>query len=130
MGTPFEWLNDATVKIAATTSGTDRAALLAMQIGEIELELYNSGTNIVFVRQGTDATVTASSTAPDKPIPPGGRQVLAVQNPSSAPITHVAAVTASGTATLYITTGALVSPPVTGAAGQPIGLLLALTKAS
>jgi hypothetical protein len=126
---PFEWQNDATVKITATTSGTDRAALLAMPTGEVELELYNSGANIVFVRQGVDATVTASATTPDKPIPPGGRQVLAVQNPADAPITYIAAATATGSAILYITTGGLASPPVT-TAGQPIGLLLALTKAS
>ncbi|HEY8003840.1 MAG TPA: hypothetical protein VIE16_06400 [Phenylobacterium sp.] len=105
MDTPFSWLEDATVKIAATTSGSDRARLLKMPTGSVQLEFFNAGAVPVFIRKGADATVTASASNPDKPIAPGAMEVLTVVNTPSAPITHVAAVTASGTADLYVTTG-------------------------
>jgi len=106
MDTPFHWLEDATVKIAATTAGSDRAKLLKMPSGAVQLEFFNAGAVPVFIRKGADATVTASASNPDKPIAAGAMEVLTVINSPNAPITHVAAVTASGTADLYITTGA------------------------
>jgi hypothetical protein len=127
---PFEWFNDATVKIAVTTAGTDRAALLLMPSGLVELEFYNAGSVPVFVRHGADATVTASASRPDKPIQPGTVEVLAVNNDPSSPVTHVAAVTASGAAALYITTGGGVPSFTPDRAGEPTGLLLLMTKAS
>ena len=102
---PFHWLEDATIKITATTSGTDRGALKRMPAGRVQIEIYNSGAVPVFIRKGTDATVTASSSNPDKPIGPGVTEVLTVINRPTAPITHIAAVTASGSADIYITTG-------------------------
>lgn len=103
---PFHWLEDATVKIAATTAGTDRAALKKMPTGVVQIEVYNAGTVAVFIRKGTDATVTASSSNPDKPVAPGAQEVLTLNNTEKNPITHIAAVTASGTADVYITLGA------------------------
>lgn len=105
MDTPFSWLEDATVKIVATTSGSDRARLLKMPSGSVQLEFFNAGAVPVFIRKGSDATVTASAGNPDKPIAPGAMEVLTVINTPSAPVTHVAAATASGTADLYVTTG-------------------------
>lgn len=103
---PFHWLEDATVKIAATTSGTDRAALKRTPTGRVQIEIYNSGAVPVFIRKGSDATVTASASNPDKPIGPGVTEVLTLINRPAAPVTHIAAVTASGTADVYITVGA------------------------
>jgi hypothetical protein len=103
---PFHWLEDATVKIAATTAGTDRGALKKMPTGRVQIEIYNAGSVAVFIRKGTDATVTASSSNPDKPIGPGVTEVLTLINRPAAPVTHIAAVTASGTADVYITVGA------------------------
>ena len=105
-GSPFSWLEDATVKITATTSGSDRARLLKMPTGSVQLEFFNAGAVPVFIRKGSDATVTASANNPDKPIAPGAMEVLTVINTPSSPVTHVAAVTLSGSADLYITTGA------------------------
>lgn len=103
---PFHWIEDATVKITATTGGADRAALKKMPTGKVQVEIYNSGTVVVFIRKGIDATVTASSSNPDKPIAPGAMEVLTLNNSPSAPITHIAVVAASGTADVYITVGA------------------------
>jgi hypothetical protein len=103
---PFHWLDDATVKITATTSGTDRAKLLRAPTGEFQLEVYNSGAATVFLRKGKDATVTASASNPDKPIAPGATEVLTVNNDPTSPITHIAAVTATGSADIYFTVGA------------------------
>jgi hypothetical protein len=103
---PFHWLEDATVKITATTSGADRAALKKMPTGRVQIEVYNSGAAPVFIRKGTDATVTASASNPDKPIGPGVTEVLTLINRPTAPITHIAAVTVSGTADVYVTVGA------------------------
>lgn len=102
MDLPFHWLDGATVSIAATSAGSDRAALAKMPTGRTQIRLYNAGTATVFIRKGTDATVTAGAT--DFPIAPGSIEVLTLANRDAAPITHIAAYCAS-TATLYITTG-------------------------
>jgi len=103
---PFHWLDDATVKITATTAGTDRAKLLRVPTGAFQIEVYNSGAVAVFIRKGTDATVTASPGMPDKPIAPGATEVLTIANKPSGPITHIAAATVSGSADVYVTVGA------------------------
>jgi|SRR6185437_16390339 hypothetical protein len=103
---PFHWLDDATVKITASTGGSDRAKLLRVPSGDFQLEVYNSGAVAVFVRKGKDATVTASSSNPDKPIAPGAVEVLTINNDAASPVTHIAAVAASGSADIYLTVGA------------------------
>jgi hypothetical protein len=100
--TPFHWLDSATVSIAATNSGSDRAALLRMPTGETQVRVYNAGASVIFIKKGIDASVTATAT--DMPIAPGAIEVLTLTNNPTAPITHVAAYCAT-TGTLYITTG-------------------------
>ena len=96
---PFHWLDDATVKITATTAGSDRARLLRVPTGDFQVEVYNSGAVAAFIRKGADASVTASPSTPDKPIAPGATEVLTITNKPSGPITHIAVATASGSAT-------------------------------
>jgi hypothetical protein len=100
---PFHWLEGATVSIAAAQAGTDRVALTKMPTGHAQIRVYNASTSAIFIRKGTDATVTAALT--DMPIAPGATEVLTLANNPSSPITHIAAISASGTNTLYITTG-------------------------
>ena len=99
----FHWLEDATVDIAVTTT-SGVGALLKMPTGKVQLRFFNNGTVPVRIRKGTALATTALVT--DMPIGPGSSEVLTLNNPPSAPITHIAAITVSGSATLSITTGA------------------------
>jgi hypothetical protein len=85
----------ATVSIAA---GTSTANVALTGNGE-QLELQNTGAVTVFVNLGASA-VTAAVT--DYPVL-AGQSKLITRNPDSH--THLAAITASGTATLYVTIG-------------------------
>jgi hypothetical protein len=83
----------STVSLAVTTS-TGRVAT----VGDAStIRLYNAGTATAFVKFGS-VTVTAAVT--DMPIPTGAIEVF-----RTGTLTHVAAITASGTATLYVTSG-------------------------
>lgn len=82
-----------TASLAVTTS----TGTVAFAAGGHNKLIYNSGTVTAFIKVGS-STVTAAVT--DTPVPPG---VYAVFNFGDA--THVAAITASGTPTLYFTTG-------------------------
>jgi hypothetical protein len=64
------------------------------------LRVYNAGTVAAFIQCGGDNTVVAT-TAAGIPIAPSSVEVLGCQG-----ATYVAAITASGTATLYLTPGA------------------------
>ena len=87
----------ATVNIAVTTS-TGRVALTDnTHLSGDDVRLYNSGSVVVFFAFGNstiDATVTST------PLAPGASEVF-----DAGRSTHVAAITASGTATLYATSG-------------------------
>lgn len=98
---PFTPADDATSSIAATTS-TNNAAIRQQPTGAHQLRLFNLGPSAVFWALGP-AGVTAALT--DIPLPVGAIEVITVPNASAAPLTHVAAITASGTASLYLTTG-------------------------
>jgi FtsP/CotA-like multicopper oxidase with cupredoxin domain len=101
---PFHWLDGATVTASVTTSSSDNP-LLKVPTGRTQLRFYNAGSVPVFVRKGSGG-VAATATTADLPIAPGSIEVLSVVNSPSAPITSIGAITASGAATLYITTGA------------------------
>lgn len=91
----------ATVNLAATTT-TGNVALTAIHetgIGSKSVRLYNAGAVAVFVAFGTSAIAAVLATS--IPIPPGGVEVFEV----SPAVTHVAGITASGTATIYATAG-------------------------
>ena len=88
-----------TVNLAADTS-TDRVALTApASAGGYQVRIYNAGSATAFVRFGTD-TIEATTGA-GMPIPSGQTEVFTM----ASTVTHMAAITASSTATLYVTTG-------------------------
>jgi hypothetical protein len=88
---------------ASTTSGSVAFDLTIMGSGGVDILVTNPGTTLAFVDFGSGSAPTAS--AVDTPIPAGSSRVLRVNNPDSAPLTHAAAVMASGTATIYFTPG-------------------------
>jgi hypothetical protein len=98
MNHPFTALG-ATVNLAVTnTTGSVALTAIGDQAG-MEVRLYNAGSATVFVNFGI-STVAATTTA-GMPLPSGAIEVLTV-GPG---VTYVAALTASGTATLYATSG-------------------------
>lgn len=88
----------ATVSLAVTTTTGSVALTAPGGSGGSDVRLYNAGGSLVFVAFGS-STVQAAVTS--LPLPAGQTEVFSV-GPGS---THVAAITASGTATLYATTG-------------------------
>ena len=86
----------ATVNLAATGSSSNVQVRTAPTSRHIRI--WNSGTVAVFVEFGADNTV-AATTAASMPIAPGNTEVL------SCAYEYVAAITGSGTATIYITPG-------------------------
>ena len=83
-----------TVSLAATGT-TGRVQIQAAQTTQ-HVRAYNAGTVAVFIECG-DVTVVAT-TAASLPVAPGTVEVLGCN-------THVAGITASGSATLYLTPG-------------------------
>ncbi|WP_300573575.1 hypothetical protein [Phenylobacterium sp.] len=97
----FAPIDNANSSISATTSSA-AAALKRVPTGRFQLRLANTGTAAAFLRWGTSA-VTAAVT--DYPIPAGAVEVVTIENTNASPITHVAAITASGAATIGLTIG-------------------------
>ena len=95
MASVYSFSPAATVSLAATTT-TGRVQLTG--IGTT-VEVQNPGTTTAFLKFG-DSTVTAATT--DYPLL-AGQAKLIVRNPTDQ--TYVAGIMASGTATLYFTTG-------------------------
>ena len=94
---PFRQNTASTVTVAATTtSGSTRVALVGTGC---DLCVQNVGSATAFIEFG-DSTVSAA-TATGFPLLPSAVLVIG-KNPSA---THAAAITASGTATVYVTTG-------------------------
>ncbi len=87
----------STVNLAVTTS-SGRVALTTVKSSS-SVRVYNAGAATAFVQFG-DSTV-AAATATSIPIPSGAIEVFGIGEA----ITHVAGITASGTATLYCTSG-------------------------
>lgn len=87
-------LGGATTVLSVTSSSSGDT--IAPKYGRIRV--YNGGASVAFLRTGIGAQ-TALTT--DVPIPPGVVEVFSVP----ANHTHAAAITSSGTATLYITVG-------------------------
>ena len=88
----------ATVTRAVTTTTANVALTTPAGSGGFDVRLYNLGPSLVFFRfGGSDVEATTAFT----PLPAGQTEVF-----SAGPgVTHVAAITATGTATLYATTG-------------------------
>jgi hypothetical protein len=85
----------------AVTSSTGAAKLT--NVNPQAVRVYNAGTAVAFIKAG-DSTVTAATT--DLPIAPGVVEVLDMKATfGTAPLTHIAGITSSGTATVYFTCG-------------------------
>lgn len=100
---------DSTATLSATTSSSRVAIPSHGPAGQVRVS--NTGTVTVFVKFG-DVTVTADTTN-DVPIPAGVTESLEFSNPTGGPI-YIAGITASGSATVYVTRG---SGSVDGFAG-------------
>jgi len=87
-----------TVNITATTSSNRVALNLPTAPVNPDVRIYNAGTVPVFIVFG-DSTVTATTAR--MPIPPGAVEVFTM----GAQATHMAGITASGSAVVYATTG-------------------------
>ena len=98
---PFAPIDDATASISATTSSAS-APIKQQPTGTHQVRLYNAGSATVFWAVG-NGVATASAT--DVPLPAGAIEVITISNAAAAPATHICAITASGAATLYVTTG-------------------------
>lgn len=102
--TPFLWVDDATTTISCSTTSANGALLRTPNGSDFQVRVYNAGTVPAFIQKGYDAA--AMATTADMPMAPGSVEVLTVRNTAAAPVTHIAAITASGTASLYVTVGA------------------------
>jgi len=98
---PFHPVDDATTTLAAGTTSV-RAAIKKRPTGEFQIRIHNAAAALCFYRIGDDA-VTATST--DVPLPSGAIEVVTLDNPDADPETHIAAILASGTGSVYVTTG-------------------------
>lgn len=85
--------------VTATISATTTTARAALTGTGTSVEIQNSGTTTVFVKfDGSTATATTS----DYPVL-GGQSKIICRDPNLH--THVAAITGTGTATVYATVG-------------------------
>lgn len=95
---PFRPAPSGTVNISATTSnGT--ATLNATVANNISVRIHNGGPSTVFVEFGGLSTV-AATTATGMPVPVGAIEVINIDQ-----CAYAAAITSSGTASVYFTKG-------------------------
>lgn len=99
---PFHPIPDATVSISATTTTGNVALGRPLAAGRFVLRIHNAGPSTIFFNRGGSA-VTAATT--NMPVPAGAVEVVTILNTEKDRVTHVAAITASGTATVYFTIG-------------------------
>ena len=99
---PFHPIIDSTVSLAVTSSTGSVALSKLPSTGRFQLRIHNAGAATIFFNRGS-STVTAATT--NMPIPAGAIEVITIENAQNSPVTHVAAITSSGTATAYFTVG-------------------------
>lgn len=101
--TAFRPSPGSTVSLSAsTTSSSVPLAKIPSGGGTTMFRLYNAGASTVFVTVGPCSTVTATTS--NLPLPSGAIEALFFDVSDTE--NCLAGVTASGTATLYVTTGA------------------------
>ena len=97
---PFFPYPSGTVSIAASSSNATAVLTTASLPTNISCRVHNNSTaTTIFVEFSGTSTVTASTTT-SIPYPPGAIEVLTVNQAQ-----YVAAITASGTGTIYFTLG-------------------------
>lgn len=99
---PFHPVPGSTVSISATNVTGSVALAGAPNTGKFQLRIYNAGAATIFFNRG-NSSVTATTS--NMPLPSGAVEVITIANPANDPVTHVAAITSSGTATVYFTVG-------------------------
>ena len=92
----FRWDGAATVTLSATATSS-RVQVQTGEGGTQSVRLYNAGSVPVFVACG--AVVVVATLAAGLPIAPGTVEILGCNQ------THIAGITSTGTATLYVTPG-------------------------
>lgn len=92
----FRWDGAATITLAATAT-TGRVQIQSAAAGTQAVRVYNAGSGAVFVACG-DVTVVATVAA-GLPVAPGSVEILGCNQ------THIAGITGTGTATVYLTAG-------------------------
>lgn len=102
---PISPKDQGTTSLSATT--TSGGTTVALAISESpQLEINNNGSVWAFVRWGAStvgaATVPNGATGGSYAVPPNGKVVVTI-DPGT--VTHACAITASGTATVYLTPG-------------------------
>jgi hypothetical protein len=100
--TPFRPILNGTVSIGASTSSAASALAGAPRSGPYQVRVVCTGTTPFFLKFGVSGL---SATSGDIPFPAPCDEVLTLSNRDDNPVTHAAAITASGTATVYLTSG-------------------------
>lgn len=96
----FDPMPASTITISVTNSSSATAIPIpSTSPGSLTVRVYNAGAQTVFIKFGLGGAITASSTA-DMPIPNGNTETFSIGASD-----HIAAITASSTATLYVTPG-------------------------
>jgi hypothetical protein len=99
-----------TLTVSVTSTSANNALLRAPASGVFQVRVYNVGSALVFIRFAevtvnsagvVDLATTVEATNADIPIPPLSVSIFTVDSGT----TRIAAITASSTATLYVTTG-------------------------
>lgn len=93
----FNPVEDGTVSISASTSSS-RIQVQSVVTTNSHVRIVNTGAVTIFIKRGVDNTVVATTS--DIPIMPGTIEVFTL-----AGYTYIAAITASGTGTIYFTPG-------------------------
>ena len=99
---PFRAHTAGTVTISVTGSSA-ATALPAANRAQYVLTTPAANTQLIFVEFGTSGQTSAVATG--YPLLPGMKETVSVHSGMNQP-THIAAISASGTQTLYVTAGA------------------------
>lgn len=83
---------------ATTTTGSVELNLRSGSIAGAVVRVYNDGPDTVFVQFGGSSVAATTS---NMPVPSGAIETFSI----GPKITHMAGITASGTATVYVTAG-------------------------
>lgn len=110
VNTSFQPNDRGTLTISVTTSSANNALVRSPTSGVFQVRIYNAGPSLVFVRFAEPSVSSAgvyadgssvAATNADIPIPAGNTETFTLDSSTS----RIACLTASSTATLYVTTG-------------------------
>mgnify|MGYP001066121005 FL=1 len=99
---PFRPRAGATVSVSATTVSARAHMAAAPSNGRFQVRLFNAGADLAFVAFGGPAV---AATAADHALPSGAVEVVTVDSTDADPHDYVAAICASGSATVYAAPG-------------------------